>query len=150
MDLRDLVGAPGVLPVDVGSNRVLIVDDDLSMRMVMLRILRRAGYGCAAATSTAEARDLMRGNPFGVVVTDIRMYAEDGLELVRYLADRHPDTFSIVVTGFADGEVEERAQRAGAYSLLRKPFEHHDLVGLVERAFEERAAAVALHRHRSG
>jgi len=149
IDLRDLVGSPGVLPTDEGAGRVLIVDDDVALRMLMLRILRRSGYTSLTATSTGEARELMKSERFGVLVTDLRMFAEDGIELVRHAKDNYPDVFSIVVTGFADDEMEDRVQRAGAYALLRKPFEAPELAALVERAFEQRTEAVALSRHRS-
>ena len=149
MDIRDLVGTPGVLPQDDGRNRVLVVDDDLAQRMLIARILRRAGYECSSAMSTSEARYALSNESFGLLVTDVRMWAEDGLELVRYVDDEYPDTYSIVVTGFADDKLEERALRAGAFKLLLKPLDLETLTQTVEAAFEAREAAVALRRHQS-
>lgn len=150
MDLGSIMGAPGVLPSDPARNRVLVVDDDLAQRMMMLRLLKRADYECAAASSSSEARALLTKESFGVVVTDLRMFNEDGIELVRHTRDRYPDTFVIVATGFADDETGARVKRAGAFDVLFKPFDASDLTSMVTRAFEEREAAVALRRHKSG
>ena len=150
VDLSGIVGAPGVLPNDPGRNRLLVVEDEMAQRMMMLRLLKRAGFECAAASSTSEARSLLAKGPFGVLITDLRMFNEDGIELVRYTKDRYPDTFIIVVTGFADDETAARVKRAGAFEILSKPIEPAHLTTLVERAFEERGAAVALRRHKSG
>lgn len=147
--IDDLMGAPGVLPVDPGRGRVLIVDDDVAQRMMMLRLLRKAGYVCATATSTNEARDLLRRGPVGVVITDLRMFAEDGIELVRHIKDQYPDVFSIVVTGFAEADLDQRVDRAGAFGFLTKPIDATGLVALVGQAFEQREKAVALRRHTS-
>jgi DNA-binding NtrC family response regulator len=149
MDVMDLVRMPGTLPQDPGRNRVLVVDDELTHRMMMARMLRKAGYQCGTAMSTSEARYALSNDTFGLLVTDIRMWAEDGLELVRYVDDEYPDTFSIVVTGFADVQLEEVARRSGAYKLLQKPFNSDEFTQAVGEAFEKRDAEVALRRHQS-
>ena len=112
MDIRELLQIPGVLPTDPGDNRVLVVDDDLSLRMSMVRALRREGYDCHAATSTAEARHELRRGHYGLVITDLRMFAEDGIELVREVSDRYRNTYSIVVSGFVTDDDADRIRRA--------------------------------------
>lgn len=149
MQLQDLIRIPGVLPVDPGKDRVLVVDDDLSQRTLMSRMMRKAGYNPASAMSTQEARNLLKAEPFGMVITDLRMWGEDGLELVRYIADRYPGTYSIVVTGFVDGDLERQCRQAGAYAMVPKPIEIDAMVGVVAAALDERAETVALRRHQS-
>lgn len=149
MGVDDVVGAPGVLPVDPGRNRVLIVEDDVAQRMLTLRLLRKAGYDCTTATATDEARTLLREESIGVVITDLRMFAEDGIELVRHVKDVYPDVFAIVLTGFAEADLPQRLERAGAFGLLTKPLEPEALLAMVEQAFEQREKAVALRRHTS-
>lgn len=144
-----MIGAPGVLPVDPGKDRVLVVDDDLSQRAILTRMIRKAGYQPMSAMSTEEARNLLRSDSFGVVITDLRMWGEDGLELVRYIADRYPDTFSIMVTGFVEEDLERQCLQAGAFALVPKPLDMENIIGLIRAAFDKREAAVALRRHRS-
>lgn len=149
MQLQDLIRAPGVLPIDPGAGRVLVVDDDLSQRTLMTRMMRKAGYAPASAMSAMEARNLLRTESFGMLVTDLRMWGEDGLELVRYVSDRYPGTYSIVVTGFIEDDLERQCRQAGAYAIVAKPVDLEGITELVGAAFEERSEKVALRRHQS-
>ena len=139
-----------ILPTDGGSKRVLVVDDDLVQRMLLVRILRKAGYESAAAMSNEEARSLLDGSSYGLVVTDLHMFAEDGIELIRHVADHHPGTYSIVVSGFASEEDVDRLKRAGAFELMPKPVDAKKFIDLVERAFADRTTSLDVIRHRSG
>jgi DNA-binding NtrC family response regulator len=85
-----------------------------------------------------------------LVVTDLRMFAEDGVELVRHVSDAYADTYCIVVSGFISEEDRDRLRRAGAFDLLTKPVTAERFVKAVEDAFEHRKGTVALRRHRSG
>ena len=138
-----------VMPNDPGANRVLIVDDDLSQRMMLVRLLRRGNYESSAAMSTEEARTQLESSDFALVITDLRMFAEDGIELVRYVSDHYPDTYSIVVSGFVSDEDREQVRRAGAFDLLAKPANKEQVLEMVRRALEHRAQNVAARRHRS-
>ena len=149
MQLQELIRIPGVLPVDLGKDRVLVVDDDLSQRTLMTRMMRKAGYNPASAMSTQEARNLLKIEAFGMVVTDLRMWGEDGLELVRHIADLYPGTYSIVVTGFLDCDLERQCLQAGAYAMVPKPVEIDAMIDVVAAALDEREASVALRRHQS-
>ena len=149
MQLQEMIRIPGVLPADPGKDRVLVVDDDLSQRTLMSRMMRRAGYRPSSAMSAQEARNLLRSEPYGMVITDLRMWGEDGLELVRHIADRYPGTYSIVVTGFVEADLERQCRQAGAYAVMPKPFEVGAMMEVVAEALEERAATVALRRHQS-
>lgn len=149
MKLSELMGTPGVLPKDPGKNKVLVVDDDLNCRMLMVRLLRKAGYTCQPASSTQEAREQLRGSAFGLVLTDMRMFAEDGIELVRHVADRYPNTYSIVVTGLALPEIQDQLRRAGAFSVLAKPFDREPFDTAVAEAMAHREHTVSLRRHQS-
>ena len=149
MQLQELIRIPGVLPDDPGKDRVLVVDDDLSQRALMTRVMRKAGYNPASAMSTEEARNLLRSEPFGIVITDLRMWGEDGLELVRHISDRYPGTYSIVVTGFVESDLERQCRQAGAYALVPKPFDVDAMMAVVSAALDERADTVALRRHQS-
>jgi DNA-binding NtrC family response regulator len=139
-----------IMPADIGGKRVLVVDDDLVQRMLLVRILRKAGYDSATAMSNEEARSLLDQSDFGLVVSDLHMFAEDGIELIRHVADHHPGTYSIVVSGFASEKDIDRLRRAGAFELMTKPVDARKFLDLVERAFADRTASLDVIRHRSG
>lgn len=148
MEVAELLGIPGVLPDDPGGNTVLVVDDDLNQRMLMMRIMRAQGYQVTLAANTQEARGQLREGPVSLVVTDLRMYSEDGLELVRHVADVYPDTRSVVVSGF--GPDDDTVRRAGAVAQLSKPLDRDAFVALVAEIMENRKESYALRRHRAG
>ena len=128
-----------VVPEDAGANRVLIVDDDITQRTMLGRILRKGGYDSAPAMSNIEARSLLENSPFGLVVTDLHMFAEDGIQLVRHLKDRYPHTYSIVVSGFVSPTDVAQIRAAGAFEVMTKPVAAIAFLEAVGRAFEQRA-----------
>jgi DNA-binding NtrC family response regulator len=138
-----------IVPSDPGANRVLVVDDDLSQRMMLVRILRKHEFESAVAMSTEEARAQLESLDFALVISDLRMFAEDGIELVRYISDHYPDTYSIVVSGFASEEDGDAVRRAGAYDLMTKPIDPDRFVGKVKEALAHRAQTVAERRHKT-
>ena len=137
------------VPEDPGANRVLVVDDDVVQRMMLVRILRKAGYDGAAAMSNEEAWSLLGASEFGLVVADLHMFAENGIELVRQLGARHPTVCSIVVSGFLSEGDRARVLRAGAFDVMTKPVDREAFLQLVRRGFEHRARKVGERRPRS-
>ena len=135
---QELEDALDAALTDPGANRVLVVEDDLTQRMMLVRILRNANYDSEAAMSNEEARTRLEGSAFGLLVVDLHMFAEDGIELVRELADRYPDTCSIVVSGFVTEDDKARIQQAGAFDVMTKPIDPKLFLSLVGRAFEQR------------
>ena len=150
MSVVNANGRGSIVPNDPGMNRVLVVDDDLVQRMMLVRILRKAGYESAAAMSNQEARSLLEGSTFGLLISDLHMFAEDGIELIRHASDLYPDMYSIVVSGFATEDDVDGLRRAGAFELMSKPVDKGKFLELVERAFDHRAQKVAERRHKSG
>jgi DNA-binding NtrC family response regulator len=135
--------AESTVPVDAGANRVLVVDDDLSQRMMLVRLLRKGNYESALAMSTEEARAQLDDSEFGLVIADLHMFREDGIELVRHVADKHPNTYSVVVSGFVSETDSARIRRAGAFELMAKPVARVAFLEMVERAFVDRSLKLA-------
>ena len=144
------LGVPSLVRPDPGAQRILVVDDDVSQRMMLMRILRKANYEISVATSTEEARLQLESSAFGLVVTDLHMFAEDGIELVRHIGEHHPETYSTVVSGFASEIDIDRVSQAGAFELMLKPIDSGLFLDMVERAFDHREISEAQRRHRSG
>ena len=118
---------------------ILILDDDQFMRKLAERIFQRAGYGCSQATHAAEARDLLKDNQFDLILCDINMPGESGLDFIRYCSPEYPETAIVMMTGISDRETAGKAIDIGVYGYLIKPFERDQLLITVDNAFRRLA-----------
>ncbi len=128
----------------IGSGgRVLLVDDDDSIRTVVAQALRRAGHDVRTAASLAELDREMRSHPPQVLLTDVVLPDGDGIEnAARVLAD-HPDLPVIVLSARNTLTTAVRANEAGAYDYLPKPFDLDTLTRTVAAALARRAGSEA-------
>ncbi len=118
---------------------VLLVDDDEAAVGLLAEILERERYRVATATSVTEAlKQVATSGPFDLVLTDLRMPGASGLDLLRVVRDRFPDTIVIVLTAFGDAAAAAEAIRAGAYDFISKPYELSDLRQMIVRALARR------------
>lgn len=102
--------------------RVLVVDDELPIRMLLARMLKAWGYAVWHVGSASEAVDVMSTDPAGIVLSDIRMPEHDGLWLVSRIQARWPYTRIIMTTGVQDAEIVQASRRIGAIAYVTKPF----------------------------
>ena len=109
------------------ANTVLIVDDDCATRIGLCELLEEAGFECTAAAGFHEARAKLRTSPPDLLITDIRLDAYNGLQLVIARPQTMP---AIVMSAFADPVLEAEATRRGA-RFIQKPLNAGDLPGLV-------------------
>jgi len=128
--------------------KILVVDDEQSMREFLAICLRRAGHEVTVATTGAEAVAVVRAAPIDVVITDLRMPGElDGLGVLRAIVSRKaPSTMTpevILVTAYATKETALAAMKQGAYDYLTKPFQVDEINAVIERALEKRALVEA-------
>ena len=116
------------------ADRVLVVDDEQSLRKVLAATLQREGYEVQVASDGEEALIALDRDGADVVVTDLVMPKMDGLSLLRRVVAKHPDVPVIVVTahGRVDSAVE--AMKAGAFDFVTKPFEHAELKAIIAKA----------------
>jgi len=116
------------------ADRVLVVDDEQSLRKVLAATLQREGYEVTVCVDGEEAIAALERDGADVVVTDLVMPRMDGLTLLRKVIARHPDVPVIVVTahGRIDSAVE--AMKAGAFDFLAKPFDHEELKAIIAKA----------------
>ena len=120
--------------------RVLVVDDEASMRQFLAICLRRAGHEVAIAESAAKALEVLATAPADIVVTDLRMPGSlDGLGLLREVKARALATEVILVTAFATADTALAAMKQGAYDYLIKPFKVDEINAVIGRALEKRA-----------
>jgi DNA-binding NtrC family response regulator len=114
------------------TKRVLVVDDDESLRRVMQVQLEQAGFKTTTAAYGAEALAMLQKSPPDLVITDLKMPGMSGIELLRNIRTDYPDVLVVMLTAFGTVESAVEAMKAGAYDYLTKPV-HPDELELVAR-----------------
>src|SRR3989475_4499756 len=121
------------------SERVLVVDDEETIREIVSSMLTAANYKCRQAASGMEALALLdSGEEFELMLSDLMMANLDGIGLLEKTKERFPDMPVVMVTAVHDISVALAALRNGAYDYLLKPFEREQLLARVRRALENR------------
>src|SRR5213083_1827462 len=121
------------------SERILIVDDEETIREVVSSMLTSANFNCRQAASGMEALALLdSGEEFELMLSDLMMANLDGIGLLERTKERFPDMPVVMVTAVHDISVALAAIRNGAYDYLLKPFEREQLLATVRRALENR------------
>jgi two-component system response regulator PilR (NtrC family) len=118
---------------------ILVLDDERSIRDMLEVYLARQGHRVTCASTLADALILLRGKPFDLVLTDLRLGKESGLSLLEEVRQGHIRCEVIVMTAFSTVETAVQAMRAGAYDYVQKPFNLDELKILVDRALERRS-----------
>ncbi len=118
---------------------VLIVDDDPDFSAVASTLVELEGLAASHATNTEEALELCQSQEFDVVLLDLQLGAESGLEVLRDIRQRWPDLPVIVITAHGSLETAAAAVREKAFDYLGKPFPSAELIAVLRRALEWRA-----------
>jgi two-component system, NtrC family, response regulator HydG len=127
-----------VSPADVSERlRALVVDDDASVRVVVVKLLARVGLDSTEAEDGLQAFELLTANEFQLVITDINMPRMDGLTLLRKIRELpEPQPKVVLITAQGSEQHAIAAVRGGAYDYVKKPFEIEDLMVVARRATE--------------
>jgi CheY-like chemotaxis protein len=113
--------------------RVLIVDDELPVRLLLTRMLRNWGYAIRHVGSANEALDVMAAEPADVLLCDVSMPEHDGLWLAEHVHGRWPRTAIIMSTGLQDAHTIQASRKLGAVAYVTKPFNPYMLREALER-----------------
>lgn len=116
--------------------RILVVDDDESLRRVMQVQLQQSGYDAAAAASGAEALERLASVPVDLVLTDLKMPGMSGLDLLKRVRAEYPEVIVVLITAFGAVETAVEAMRSGAYDYVTKPVNIDELKMVLDRALE--------------
>ena len=122
-------------------SRILIVDDEKSIRSSIDLILRRAGHDVECVASVEEADATLRSESFDLVLSDVRLRGASGMELLKRIQKDHARVGVVMMSGFATVEQAVRAIRLGASDYLAKPFETDELLDAVDAALNSEAKA---------
>ena len=114
--------------------RILVVDDDQGMREFMEIMLTKEGYSVTCAEEPAKAINLCSKTDFDLVITDLRMPKIDGIEFLKAIKDKKPETIVILVTAYASGETAVNAMKEGAYDYVEKGGSIEELKKIVRAA----------------
>ncbi len=142
------------------AQRVLIVDDESSLRTALFRVLDRQGFQVITANSVKEAEYLagcMGANgqapaadqPLDLALVDLRLPDGDGIELMQRLRATHPSIQVIILTGHGSIELAVRATQHGAFHFVTKPFNMEELLSIVNRALSHKSLQQENHQLRS-
>ncbi len=118
--------------------RILIVDDEETIRRLLHQSLGKAGYQCQKAGNAEQALDKLKSDPAELVILDIKMPGKSGMELLPELKASHPDTVVIMVTATTDTSTAIQCLKDGAYDYITKPFNLDEVALSVDRALGKR------------
>lgn len=113
--------------------KVLIVDDENTICLLLKTYLERLGFETFVATNGEKALDILEEENPAIMTLDIRMPGLNGYELLQKVKRRYPELFIIVITGIDVPNMEEMLEHSGAHALLRKPIDLQELSDIICR-----------------
>jgi diguanylate cyclase (GGDEF)-like protein len=120
------------------GERILVVDDEATVRLIIKKVLREEGHEVVEVTSGEAALEAYRREQFALVITDVLMDEMSGLDLLNEIKALDQEALVVIMTSQASLEMATAALRAGAYDFLVKPFEHLSLISnVVHRAIDK-------------
>ena len=118
--------------------KILVVDDEQSLREVLSIMLKRTGYAVTSVADGEEAIELLNKDIFDLVITDLRMPKIDGMEVLKAAKSASPETVVLIITAFASADSAVEAMKQGAYDYLTKPFQVDEVQLIIRNALEKR------------
>src|SRR5579862_5120877 len=120
---------------------ILVVEDDVSLRRLTQVQLDKLGYQTRIAADVSEALDILRREPVELVISDLHLPSESGMDLLKKVRTEYPETKFVIVTAYGSINTAIEAMKSGAYDYLTKPLHPVELRALVERVFEQQRLA---------
>lgn len=118
---------------------ILVIDDEPMMRVAISDALSRERFRVKTAETALEGMELVKGQSFDVVITDLRLPKGSGLEVLKACKETSPETEVILITAYGTVETAVQAMKDGAYDYLTKPFSMDELVLLTKRCTKLRS-----------
>jgi len=118
--------------------RILVVDDEPMIVSLLSTILREKGWDVIEARSGTDGIDQLDRVRFDVILTDLIMPGDSGIDLLRAAKEIHPDIEVILMTGYANADTAIEAMRNGAFHYIMKPLKTEEVLHLVEKAYSQR------------
>lgn len=122
------------------KNNILIIEDDLAFGTMLQLFLKRKKFDVVLATSGKQARELLKNTSFDLLITDLKLPDDSGMELLKIVRKNTPPTPTILMTSYADVTTAVEAIKRGAADYISKPFRPEELLMVIEQAMEKPAA----------
>jgi two-component system response regulator PilR (NtrC family) len=131
---------------NINKSKILIVDDDQSLREFLEILLAKEGYDVYSKSSGEKALQLLNKEDISLVITDVRMPGIDGMSLLKQIKNKYPDIPVILITAFASLDTAMLAMKEGAWDYLAKPFRIEEIREVVSKAIKARANTHCMDR----
>jgi putative two-component system response regulator len=118
---RSVTGPGGAAPLALAARRILVVDDDMAVRRALSSILSDAGYDVRDVGSARDARVALERDGIALLLSDVSMPGETGLDLIRFALCEYPETATLLISALEDPGIAQMAMDFGAYGYLTKP-----------------------------
>ena len=126
-----------VQPETETRSTILVVDDENGPRQA-LRMLLKENHEVLLACNVAEAQEILASHPVDLVITDLRMPRQSGVDLLKWVKESAPDIEVIILTGFGELDTAMKAVTYKAFAYIEKPFDNDELLAHVQGALEQR------------
>ena len=136
--MREPASARSPIALGAEAAHCIVVDDEPRLRQVLVRLMASDGFACEEAANGVEALEILQQRPSSLVLSDLRMPRMDGVELLRQIRARHPDTAVVMISAVADVEMAVSCLAIGAMDYLTKPFHLEEVRARVRQALEKR------------
>jgi len=133
--------------------KILVADDEKSMRDFLSLVLKKEGYFVAVASDGEEAIKTLQKDIFDLVITDVKMPKQSGIDVLKAVKETASETLVIMITAFASTETAIEALKEGAYDYITKPFQIEEVKLIIRNALEKRhlrAENILLRRELKG
>ena len=127
---------------------ILILDDEEKVRGLLSRILKKKGFTFSEASGAEEARELLKKQSFELMICDIYLPGESGLDFARFALSEYPNMAAVMITGQDDPESANNAVEIGAYDYITKPFERKRVLFSVANALQRRELRISNRSYR--
>ena len=119
-------------------NKILVVDDELNMRLVLSAMLKKEGYEVATAADGLNALKILQEEECAVIITDLKMPNLDGMGLLSRVVNDYPLVPVIIVTAYGTIATAVDALKKGAFDYITKPFEQEEFKKVIQKAVKTR------------
>jgi putative two-component system response regulator len=127
---------------------LLIVDDEEQIRRILQRTVEKQGFTCDVAKSATEAKAFLAETAYALVLSDVNMPGESGIDLIKSIVREYPSTATVMCTGLDDPNIANLALEIGAYGYVVKPFEANEILIAIMNALRRRALEIENRNHR--
>src|SRR6202453_4868089 len=118
--------------------RILVVDDEESIREFLDIMLKKEGYDVTLAEDGKRAQEFLKKKTFDMVISDLQMPNVTGIELLKFVKDMNPDLVFMIITAFGTTETAVEAMKLGAYDYITKPFKIDEVRILINNALKNK------------